>query len=41
MTEMREEEDEDILLEGEDLSEVERGKGEDEQKASNLLRGEG
>lgn len=37
MTEMTEE-DEDIHPEGEHLSEVERGKGEDEQKAGNLLR---
>jgi hypothetical protein len=39
MTEMTEE-DVDIHLEGVDLPEVERGKGEDEQKASSLLRGE-
>jgi hypothetical protein len=34
MTEMTKE-DEDIHLEGEDLPEVERSKGEDEQTASN------
>jgi hypothetical protein len=40
MTEMTKE-DEDIHPEGEHLFAVERGKGEDEQKAGNLQRGEG